>query len=75
MSSTPGNLETPAADVTAATIDGMVERMEKELGYECKIVATGGLAHSITPYCRRKIICDNDLLLKGLWTLYLKNRK
>lgn len=60
---------------TAATIDGMVERMEKELGYECKIVATGGLAHSITPYCRRKIICDNDLLLKGLWTLYLKNRK
>ncbi|MEA5152718.1 MAG: type III pantothenate kinase [Oscillospiraceae bacterium] len=60
---------------TAATIDGMIERMEKELGYECKIVATGGLANSITPYCRRNIICDNDLLLKGLWTLYLKNKK
>ena len=58
---------------TAATIDGMVERMEAELGRPCKVVATGGLASSITPYCRREIICDDQLLLKGLWTLYKKN--
>lgn len=60
---------------TAATIDGMIERFEAELGYECKLVATGGLASSITSYCKREIICDNDLLLKGLWTLYQKNKK
>ncbi len=58
---------------TAATIDGMVDRMEAELGRPCKVVATGGLASSITPYCRREIICDDQLLLKGLWTLYQKN--
>ena len=59
---------------TAATIDGMVERMEAELGKPCKVVATGGLASSITPYCKREIICDDLLLLKGLWILYQKNR-
>ena len=60
---------------TAAMIDGMVERMEAELGMECKIIATGGLAPFITPLCKREVICDNDLLLKGLWILYQKNKK
>lgn len=60
---------------TAAMIDGMIERMEAELGMECKIIATGGLAPCITPLCKREIICDDDLLLKGLWILYQKNRK
>lgn len=60
---------------TAATIDGMIDRMEEELGYPCKLVATGGLAQAVTPYCRREIICDDDLLLKGLWVLWQKNKK
>lgn len=59
---------------TAATIDGLIERMEQELGERCTVVATGGLASSITPYCKREIVCDDDLLLKGLWYLYVKNR-
>lgn len=59
---------------TAAMIDGMIDRMEAELGYPCKVVATGGLASSIVPYCTHEIVCDDDLLLKGLWTLYQKNR-
>ena len=59
---------------TAATLDGMIERMEAELGEKCTVVATGGLASSITPYCKREIICDDDLLLKGLWYLYQKNK-
>ncbi len=58
---------------TAAMLDGMIERMEAELGQRCTVVATGGLASSVTPYCRREIICDDDLLLKGLWILYQKN--
>ncbi len=58
---------------TAGAIDGMIDRMQDELGYECRLVATGGLAQSITPHCRHDIICDDDLLLKGLWALYQKN--
>ena len=60
---------------TAAAIDGMIERMEEELGYPCRYVATGGLAQAIVTCCRHEVVCDDDLLLKGLWTLWEKNRK
>ena len=60
---------------TAGALDGMIERMEEELGQRCALVATGGLASSITPFCRHEISCDDNLLLKGLWILYNKNRK
>ena len=68
-------LRSGAVYATASMIDGMVERMEKELGCRCRVIATGGLAHTITPYCSREIVCDDNLLLKGLWVLYEKNRK
>lgn len=58
---------------TAGMIDSMIDRMEAELGEKCKLVATGGIAQFVTPYCRHEILCDNDLLLKGLWILYKKN--
>ena len=58
----------------AAMIDGMIDRMEAEIGEKCIVVATGGLGGSITKCCRHKIIHDDELLLKGLWILYEKNR-
>ena len=54
----------------AACLDGMIDRMEEELGYPCKVVATGGLAKVIIPHCKRKIIEDQELLLKGLKIIY-----
>ena len=60
---------------TAATIDGLVERMEEELGYHATLVATGGMAQFIAPLCKREIILEKDLLLKGLNILYKKNKK
>lgn len=60
---------------TADLIDGAIERFEKELGYKCIYLATGGLASSIVSNCRHNIICDNDLLLKGLWKIYELNSK
>ena len=59
---------------TACGIDGMIGRIEEELGRKCTVVATGGLAEVVTPLCRRDIIFDNDLLLKGLMILYDKNK-
>ena len=52
----------------------LIDRMEAELGTPCRIVATGGLASSITPFCRHEIVCDDDLLLRGMWYLYVKNK-
>lgn len=57
----------------AACLDGMVERIWDELGYQANVVATGGLAGCIVPYCRKKIIHDNELTLKGLDIIYRKN--
>ena len=58
----------------AGAIDGCIERMEEELGQKCTVVATGGLARKIIPYCKREIILDEDLLLKGLLVIYEKNK-
>ena len=56
----------------AACLDGMIERIYEELGYSAPVVATGGLAASIVPYCKKEIICDNELTLKGLGLIYHK---
>mgnify|MGYP002230676147 FL=1 len=58
---------------TAAMIDGMLDRVEEELGYQTTVVATGGMAQFVVPLCRRKIQVDRDLLLKGLNIIYKKN--
>ena len=57
----------------AATIDGIIEKIEEELGYPCTVVSTGGHANIVIPYCKRQIIVDEKLLLKGLMILYRKN--
>ena len=60
---------------TAAMIDGLVERMEAELGHQATLIATGGMAQFIIPLCKRDIILEKDLLLKGLNILYKKNKR
>ncbi len=60
---------------TAASIDGIIEKIENELGRGVTAVATGGLAGTVIPLCAREIIVDDDLLLKGLMILYNKNKK
>ncbi len=58
---------------TAAMIDGLVSRIEAELGEECTVVATGGRAKQIVSHCGRKIELDDNLLLDGLIKIYNKN--
>lgn len=56
----------------AGALDGLIDRITAEIG-ECTVIATGGLAGVITPYCRNKIILDDDLLIKGLMEIYKRN--
>ena len=58
---------------TACMIDGMIDRMEEELGYKTKVIATGGIARFVLPMCRHEITYDKDLLVKGLAALYRDN--
>ncbi len=57
----------------AAMLDGMLDRIENELGEKVTVVATGGLSRFITSHCMHKIIYDEDLILKGLWLIYKKH--
>ena len=59
----------------ACMLDGMVERMEEELGQKTTVVVTGGIAKFIVPMCKTPMIYDKDLLLKGLAALYRDNAK
>ncbi len=58
----------------AAMLDGLLDRMEQELGAPVRVVATGGIARFVLPLCRREIIYDGSLMLKGLRLLYQKNQ-
>ncbi len=60
---------------TAAMLDGLVERIEEELGHKATLIATGGMAQFVAPLCKREIILDKNLLLKGLNIIYKKNKK
>lgn len=59
----------------ACMLDGMVQRMEEELGQKATVVITGGIAKFIAPLCKTPMIYDKDLLLKGLAFLYRENAK
>ena len=72
---TVDSMKSGAVYGTAALVDGMIDRMETELGEPVTVVATGGLAGTVVPYCRRKIEYEPALLLKGLAILYEKNAK
>ena len=59
----------------AAGVDGMIARIEQQLGKKCTVVMTGGLSAVIGPHCKHEMIIDPELLLKGLMILYRKNAK
>ncbi len=57
----------------AAMMDGMIERIEEEIGSRATVLATGGLAKTIAPHCKHNILYDDEIMLKGLWYLYQDN--
>ena len=59
----------------AAQVDGLIEKMEDELGEKCSVVSTGGMARFCIPLCKRKIKIDNDLIMRGLNSIYYSNKQ
>lgn len=54
----------------AARVDGLVERVFDQLGYEARVVATGGLAHRIAPASKHIAEINLELTLQGLRMIY-----
>lgn len=57
----------------AAMVDGLVRRAWVELGGECTVVATGGLAERMAPLCETIAHVEPDLTLTGLAIIYGRN--
>ena len=60
---------------TACMMEGMLARMEAELGMKPTVLLTGGIGKFVLPLCNTKMIYDEDLLIKGLAALYQENRR
>ncbi|MEA4912144.1 MAG: type III pantothenate kinase [Oscillospiraceae bacterium] len=73
-SNTADCMKSGAVYGAAAMLDGMCARMARELGAQPTVVATGGLAARVTPYCETEIIGDATLLLDGLRIIFEANR-
>lgn len=58
---------------TAAMIDGLLERIECELGEKATVVATGRMTERIIPYCTHSVTISDYLLFEGLRLIYMKN--
>ena len=57
----------------AAMLDGMVQRIEAELGSPATLILTGGAARFVEPLVLHPHIYDPNLLLKGLAFLCERN--
>jgi len=60
---------------SAAMLDGMVERIQGELGADgpATVVVTGGYAREVAGLCKKPMTYDANLLLDGLYHIYRRN--
>ena len=61
---------------TASMLDGLIERLKKDLKTDdLSVIACGGLADKIIPFCKTKISVKPHLTLDGLIKLYRLNQR
>lgn len=58
----------------ASMIDGMIDRIYREVGEELPVYVTGGYASAIAPHCSHSMTLDEHLVLRGLNVIYHKNK-
>lgn len=59
----------------ASLVDGLVRRLRTEMGSDCRVFATGGLAPLVTKHAETIEAVDLDLTLQGLQLLFERNRQ
>ncbi len=59
---------------TAGQVDRLVELFKEELGGDCRVVATGGLAEVVVGKCHTIEVLDPLLTLEGLRLIFERNK-
>ncbi len=57
----------------ACMVDGMIDRINEELGENLPVYVTGNSASLIVGHCKHSVTLDEKLTLKGLYYIYKKN--
>lgn len=73
--STTASVQSGIVFGTAALVDGLVERVIKELGGDARVVATGGIAPVVIPHCHRIERFEAMLTLNGLRLIFEQNAR
>lgn len=74
--STADCLKSGAVFGMAAALDGLCARIMRRLkSKSVSLVATGGNAKAVIPYCEKRFSLDENLLIKGLIQIYQLNRE
>ena len=56
-------------------VDGMLARIEEELGTPVKLIVTGGISELLVPQIRHELVHRPNLLVQGLYSLYKRNTR
>ena len=59
--------------ISQQTLSNHIQRLEEQSAPVSAVVATGRSAPEVLKYCKREILYDTDLLLRGLHLIYRKN--
>ena len=72
---TESNMISGAVAGTGIMLTGLIKKVIKEHGYDdLKVVITGGWSEAVAEWMDVEVIRDPDLLMRGLLTIYNKNR-
>ena len=72
---TESNMIAGTVAATGIMLTGLIDRVTREYGFDdLKVVITGGLSEVVAQWIDADVIRDPDLLMKGLFTIFKKNK-
>lgn len=58
---------------TAAAVEGIIKKLERELSFRLKLIFTGGFSNIISPLIKKRHLLNPFLTYEGLRWIYLRN--